>query len=287
MFKRILIATDFSLHANYALKRAILFAKAFDAELYCLHVVNQNWTEYFNNIFLTENKKAIEDYIKKAESLHYKAVKKLRLSHPCEFVVQEGDTSEQILYYAKKYHMDAIFIGAHGCYYLNDFILGTNSEAVIRQAGIPVFLIRKRPSFSYRRILIPIDFSAASKKAVELAYEAYPKAKFLLLHIADVWYEKLLEDRKHRQDLHEEMVQGLERKLLLFLDDCKVKQDRFSIKFAGGYPANDIARYALTWNAHLVVAGVARHSLLHYILIGSINDRLIRINQTDMLFVPH
>lgn len=269
MYKRILVTTDFSTHAQYALQRAVEFAASFQAELICVHVINQQWTD---GMAVVE-----QEWVRKAEKAHAQVLQHLSCSYPMQFIVLDGRIPDQIIHFIREQAVDLVFMGAHGTYYLDDLILGTNSEAVVKQSPIPVQLIRKKPALGYERILVCTDFSKTSKRAIEVAYEAYSQAEFLVLHVADVWYGKNAKD-----DMH----QALQNKLIKFLNTCNVDERRFAVKFIGGYPADDIAQYARTWGAQLVVLGTRGHSILHYILMGRVSNRLMRINATDMLFIP-
>ncbi|MDI9819751.1 MULTISPECIES: universal stress protein [unclassified Legionella] len=280
--KRILITTDFSRHAHFALKRAIQIAEFFQAELTCLHVINQNWLP----LIKADSSHDEESAINEAEHAFARALKDTATSYPIKFTTLTGRAPDQINQYINDNDIQLVLMGAHGTYYLNDYILGTNSESVVKQANIPIQLIKKEPDHYYQRVLVSTDLSDASKKAAETAFQLYPDAEFLLLHIADVWYGKYLDDISKNQQFDDEMSQNLQKKLDRFLEECEVDATRFSTKFIGGYPANDIVKYASIWDAQLVVAGTRGHSLLHYILIGRTIDRLLRTSTTDMLVVP-
>lgn len=280
--KRILITTDFSDHANYALKRAIQIAERFQAELTCVHVINQNWIHSFKSESAHNEDTAIHE----ANHAFDRVLKNTATSYPIKFITLAGRAPDQINQYISDNNIQLVLMGAHGAYYLNDYVLGTNSESVIKNAKIPVQLIKNEPNYCYQRILISTDFSDASKKAAETAFQLYPDAEFLLLHIADVWYGKYLDSINQQQQFDDEMSQGLQKKLDQLLEECEVDATRFTTKFIGGYPANDIVKYASIWDAQLVVAGTRGHSLLHYILIGRTIDRLLRTSSTDMLVVP-
>ncbi|RUQ84511.1 universal stress protein [Legionella septentrionalis] len=282
VFKRMLITTDFSRHAAYALKRAIQVAEHAQAELTCLHVINQGW---LSDLTKKENPE-VPILIKKAELAHAEAMRNIVARYPVNFLVLVGRVPERINQYMHEHAIELVFMGAHGTYYLNDYILGTNAESVVNQVKIPVQLIKKEPSFSYQRILVTTDFSEVSKKATETAYQLYPHAEFLMLHVADVWYGKYLDDTKHHQHFDDEMSQALVDRLKHSLAECAVDHSRFSTKFISGYPADDIAKYAATWDAQLVVLGTRGRSLLHYILLGRVTNRLLRIINTDMLVIP-
>ncbi|WP_133136410.1 universal stress protein [Legionella rowbothamii] len=269
MFKRILVTTDFSTHSLYAIQRAVQFARSFQAELHCVHVINQGWMD---------GGEAVEqDWVHKAEEAHEQELKPLVSPFPMQFTVLDGRVPDEILKFIQDNAIDMVFMGAHGTYYLNDFILGTNSAAVLKQASIPVNVVRQPPEEAYTRILVGTDFSDSSKKAIEFAYKAYPQAEFLVLHVADVWYAKMV-----KQHMHD----SLQEKLNKFLASCAVDPSRFSVKFIGGYPGNSIPQFATDWGAHLVVLGTRGHSALYYVLMGRVSERLVRVNPTDMLIVP-
>lgn len=286
MFKKILIATDFSRHANYAFQRAIQFARSQQAELTCLHVINLDWANNFN-IFNNEDEQLeIQKKTHKAERAFEKILKRITPPYPVKFLVNTGRTQDQIIEYINSNNIDLVFMGAHGVYYLHDFILGTNSQSVVRKSNIPIQLVRKTAKKMYQRILIATDFSDTSQKATEMAYKAYPDATFLLLHIADIWYGKKTRGIGRNQQRHDVMNQVLQEKLSQFLKKCDVKHDCFSTKFVGGYPADDIVRHALLWEAQLVVLGAKGHTLLYDIFLGHVTGRLLHINPVDMLIVP-
>lgn len=283
MFKRILIITDFSDYSNFALKRAIQFAKAAKAELTCLHINNRTWMDNFNfnneDIEITD-----KNYIKKAEVTFNETIKKLKTRFPVKFKVLTGHATEEIVNYIKKHSIDIVFMGAHGNYYINDYFFGTSAESIIQNIDIPVQVVKKKPTFTYKRILVTTDFSNQSKRAVEIAYKAYSKAHFELLHIADVWYGRV-NDRPTNRKLNDTMSKELYKRLDNFLKSCEVEHDRFSVNFIGGYPAEDIANYACLNNSDLVVTGANSRSLLHYLLLGRVTNDLLRINPTDMLII--
>jgi len=60
----------------------------------------------------------------------------------CEYVVQFGSASEQILEYAEKNLVDLIIMGTHGRSGIQRVLMGSVAEAVVRQAKCPVLAIK-------------------------------------------------------------------------------------------------------------------------------------------------
>ncbi|WP_028383519.1 hypothetical protein [Legionella moravica] len=54
--------------------------------------------------------------------------------------------------------------GAHGRYYINEYVVRTTSGLIIRQSPVPLLLIKKEPDFACNRIVIATDLTEASKE---------------------------------------------------------------------------------------------------------------------------
>jgi nucleotide-binding universal stress UspA family protein len=59
-------------------------------------------------------------------------------------VVEEGDFAETILKTAKKLHVDMIVLGSHSQKWLENIVMGSVTEEVLRQSTIPLFIIPTR-----------------------------------------------------------------------------------------------------------------------------------------------
>jgi nucleotide-binding universal stress UspA family protein len=59
-------------------------------------------------------------------------------------VVEEGDFAEMILKTAKKLHVDMIVLGSHSQKWLENIVMGSVTEEVLRQSTIPLFIIPTR-----------------------------------------------------------------------------------------------------------------------------------------------
>ncbi|CAM3730966.1 universal stress protein [Legionella longbeachae] len=71
-----------------------------------------------------------------------------------------------------------IIAGAHGQYSIHEYVLGTTSSYLVEQGKTPVLLIKKEPSFSYKRILAATDFSKPSKKPLSSPLNTFQKPSF-------------------------------------------------------------------------------------------------------------
>ncbi|CCD06525.1 TPA: universal stress protein [Legionella pneumophila] len=288
LLNNLLIASDFSKHADWALQRAIGLAKLNNAHIHFLHVV----TPPLSSIAQSSETELKPNHLSEKKAIEEKILKQLGENNRKLFAntsVVLGRASDEVVRYADENHCELIIVGAHGTYYINDYVLGTTSGSIIRQSHVPVLLIKKEPDFVYNRILIATDLSEASKETVQFTYHCFPNATFQLLHIVDVYYRQFLNpndlDEKCTDTKHPKIKNILE-KLDVFLSKCEVDKSKFEKKIIGGYYADAIIEQANHWKADLLAFGTQGKSGLHYLLMGSVAKRILYLSSVDMLVVP-
>lgn len=63
-----------------------------------------------------------------------------------------------------------------------DLFRGTTAERIIRLGRTPVLLVRDAVAKSYRRVLVGVDMSVHSLRALEIAAKLVPSGEFQLVH---------------------------------------------------------------------------------------------------------
>jgi nucleotide-binding universal stress UspA family protein len=288
ILSNLLIASDFSKHADWALQRAIDLTKSNQTQIHFLHVLTPPLSSIARSAdtelqpnFLSEKKAREEHILKKLKDNPHKLF--------TNATVVLGRAADEIVRYADENHCELIVVGAHGRYYINEFVLGTTSGSIVSQSHVPVLLIKNEPDFAYKRIVIATDLSEASKETVQFTFNCFPKATFQLLHIIDIHDQQLF----NPTNLVEEFVEvdkpktkGILEKMDDFLSECHIDNSKFEKKIIGGYYADCITRQAQTWNADLLAFGTQSKSKLHYLLMGSVAKRILHLSTVDMLAVP-
>lgn len=286
--KHLVIATDFSKYAEYALQRAISLAERHHIPLHLIYVLQQqlaNFGQYSKNEQQNDFFSLEKDMLDKLSSL----INKYCTNISVNLTVLAGRAADEIIQYTVQNQGNLIIVGAYGQYYVDEHVLGTTSSDILDQGNTPVLLIKTEPSFSYKRILVGTDFSKPSKKAIEFTFQCFPEARFQLLHVMDIFNIHHLKgdavailESKMENDKSKDIMEQLD----LFLKECNVKQDQFEKKIMGGYLADTIALQAKNWKADLLAFGTQGHSKLHYLLMGSVAKRLLQLSNVDMLAVP-
>lgn len=144
--KRILFPTDFSDNSRYALEHAIAMAKAFEARLFVLHVVDTY--EFPPDLMLhhlaLEPKRVTEAFVKEAEGkMKALAARARRAGLESTTVVLTGKPFTEIIAFAREKRMHLIVMGTHGLSGLAHTLLGSTAEKVVRKAPCPVLTVKK------------------------------------------------------------------------------------------------------------------------------------------------
>jgi nucleotide-binding universal stress UspA family protein len=136
--RKILVAQDFSIDSELALRMAVSLAQEYQAELHLMHVLPVTFVPATVELPL-----GIESDFQRASRL-------LRQSVPDEVylwckvfqAVEAGQPYRQILTYAEEKEIDLICMGVHGAGFAMRALFGSNTDRVLRQAPCPVLIAR-------------------------------------------------------------------------------------------------------------------------------------------------
>lgn len=163
--KRILVPTDFSDHAEYALKVAAQIARENDGEIYLLHMLElpgqgndavSSSHEIPEIMFFMEKARELFSDIKNEPHLQGIEVTEL---------IQFERAFDGIIKTAKNNEIDLIVMGSHGANGFKEMFIGSNTEKVVRTSDIPVLVIkREEQAFNPEKLVFASDFSDEIKK---------------------------------------------------------------------------------------------------------------------------
>ena len=146
--RRILLPTDFSGCANYALPYAAAIARAAGATIICLHVV-EPIAPAVGYSGLAEPM-PIADISGQLEDSAERELPKLARCEDfsgleIEDVIVHGDAAAEIVRVAGEREVDLIVVSSHGRTGLGRIIFGSTAEAVVRHASCPVLVVKPPP----------------------------------------------------------------------------------------------------------------------------------------------
>jgi nucleotide-binding universal stress UspA family protein len=144
----ILLPTDFSECANYALSYASEFAREAGAAIICVHVIEPVVpTVGYSGV--TEPL-PMTDISEQLEESATRELPKIAKHEACaglvvEEVIAHGDAASEIVRVARERHVDLIVIASHGRTGLGRILFGSTAEQVVRHAPCPVLVVKPPP----------------------------------------------------------------------------------------------------------------------------------------------
>ncbi len=144
-FERILFPTDFSDLALVALSHAVQLTDVFDAELHCLHVVDEAY-QYWSAM----GPESIPVGPPSADLLELagERMDQFRNEHLADLKqgpitqVTVGRPFTEIIAYARGKSINLIVMGTHGRGAITHMLLGSTTEKVVRKAPCAVMTVR-------------------------------------------------------------------------------------------------------------------------------------------------
>ncbi len=176
--KNILVPTDFSKHAEYALEVAAQLAKKFNAQLHLLHVVELPVHAATDVINMAPTPSSLPEalfYIKLAQQQFEKFKNKPYLKDLIvSEIVETNNVFRGITEATKKTNADLIVMGSEGASGFKEMFVGSNTEKVVRHSSIPVLVIKKQHSnFKLNNIVLATNLEETAvpclQKAKDLA----------------------------------------------------------------------------------------------------------------------
>jgi nucleotide-binding universal stress UspA family protein len=149
--KKVLIALDYDPTAKKVAEVGFEFAKTMGAEIVLLHVISDpvyySSTDYspimgFNGFLNTDPLQLNTMEVLKTASLNFLDKTRIHLGDKTiQTLVEEGDFADSIIKTAKKMHTDLIILGSHSQKWLENIVMGSVTEEVLRQSDIPLLII--------------------------------------------------------------------------------------------------------------------------------------------------
>jgi len=191
MFAKVLLPTDFSTSSH----RIIGYVKDIPGvrEVILLHVVDathpsrRGWDHgpHIENakILMEENQQALEK----------NGLKTAIIVETIVNTITQGNIPLTILEKAETENASLIMMGARGKNTIQNILLGSVSANVIRNAKIPVLLMRfpaescapEERRHLLSRVLVPVDFSKPSDDALALLKQIPTTGEVIILHVVD------------------------------------------------------------------------------------------------------
>lgn len=145
--KKVLIALDYDPTSKKVAEAGFAMAKAMGAEVTLLHVMvnSMMYTTAYDNmgvwqIDTIETFEALK--ILETGSRNFLKKAKKHLGDPTiQTILKEGDFAQMILQTADEIKADCIVMGSHSQKWLENILMGSVTEEVLRKTSIPMFIV--------------------------------------------------------------------------------------------------------------------------------------------------
>lgn len=143
----------------------------------------------------------------------------------------------------------------------------------------------------FQSILVPVDYSEPSRRALELALSLAGGAAVTVVHVWDrpayVGEEVVAHPDGSRRSLSELIRDNAERDMTEFLSLVKVPEGKtFKHQLLSGDPVSAIIAEANKPGYDLLVVGTHGRTGMTKLLLGSVTEKLIRLSPIPVLTVP-
>jgi nucleotide-binding universal stress UspA family protein len=189
MFRTILVPLDGSQLAEVVLPHANALAKAFDAALWLVRVIEstvEEETQPIDPLQWQITKREAETYLENtAELLRINGV-------TTEYSILEGKTAGRIVEFAENQEIDLILLSSHGKSGLSRWNISSITRKIIQNAKRSTMIVRAYESpdtgferFHYHRMLVPLDGSLRAEYVLPIAstIARHHGAEMLMAHI--------------------------------------------------------------------------------------------------------
>ncbi|PSS59025.1 universal stress protein [Pseudomonas sp. BBP2017] len=282
----VLVATDLSTAARNAAERAALLSKAQHASLDLLYVANPAPFERLKQLVVPDEdllKRALETAREKTHELANMLFQRYDISPGVQ--VASGSVATEITRLAQDKRSNLLVCGAKGQSLARRLLLGSTVQKMLSRMLCPLLVVKHAPRDAYRTLLVPVDFSPSSLRAIELAKSVAPQAEIILLHAYEAPFEGSMRFAHTDQGTlnhYRNVIRKDAVEQLAALSEAAGLVNARQIVVHGD-PAWRIVEKEQELDCDLIVIGKQGESALEELLIGSVTKHVLNESQCDVL----
>jgi nucleotide-binding universal stress UspA family protein len=293
-FHSLVAPVDLTPSADRVLGRLSLLPLTDDVRVTLLHVVpgglppREQWSaERDANKVLADEARHLRKHVHRKASI--------------EHLVKVGAAAKEIAACATAVKAELIVMSRGGGRALRDAFLGSTAERVVREARLPVLVVRLAPRGAYRRPALALDLDPTAHEVVRIMLRVLPppRPQVRVIHAFDAPpYQGMIYPSLPRDEAEErkdELRSSVTRELaeLLATALAKAKADvqkenglfwKFDVRY--GPPRSIVERAMKKAETDLLVLGTRGRSGAVHVLLGTVAGDLLRAAKCDVLIIP-
>lgn len=272
--KKILVPVDFSKPSENALKVAAELAKKNSSEVHVLHVI-----ELAESLFGAEqfnvNDEQIIFFMKLAHKRFEKFLKQDYLKDlTVKSYVEPGSTATAIRETVSKNDIDMIVMGSSGSSGLEEIVIGSNTEKVVRYSEVPVLVVKNEiHSINIKNTVFASNFEIenldAYKEAKKFADSFDAKMHMLYVNLPGNQFSSTTE-------IHEQMR--------VFLNKVEMPLSKDHIEIFNDYTIQEgVLNGSKKLNADLIIIPTHGRKGISHFFNGSIGEDVVNHSELPVL----
>ena len=289
--RTIVAPTDLSALARHAVVRASLLAAELGARLSLQHVVNAGALDTLRHLLDADaaglQEKLLEEVRGEVEALAAEMHKRHGVTPELHLAV--GGVLGEIVGHAEAIDADLLVMGARGAGFMRELLIGSTTERVLRKSVRPMLVVKQIAHEPYRRVLVPVDFSARALEALEFAQRVAPQAEFVLLHAFEVPFEGKLRYAGVEESALSSLRVNARREAGAQMNELVARagldENRVRRIVVHGEATTQILEQEQEQDCDLIVIGRHGRRGIATLILGSVAEQLAKIADASVLLV--
>lgn len=286
-YSHLLVATDFSPHAEAALMQAVWLARKHQAKITLAHIIPDlrravHYASYQAKIDLLQGD---GDFFER-EVRHESAERMLKMINRLGILdvnirlnTYLGEPFVELTRAVQQDGYDLVLAGTRGLSPWEQFFVGSTAKRLIRKCPAPVWIAKSEHVGPPQSVLVASDFSEVSIKAVKQAIwiAKQADASIHLLHVIDAadasedFVSKIPSGSTLRDEINAEATKRLDE----FVVRLDANYEKFQSHLTWGAPWKEVGRIAKQVAADLVVLGTIGRSGIRGVLLGNTAEKVL------------
>jgi nucleotide-binding universal stress UspA family protein len=287
--RTVVAPTDLSALARHAVVRASLLAAELGARLSLQHVVNAGALDTLRHLLDADaaglHDKLLAEVRGEVEVLAAEMHRRHGVTPELHLAV--GGVLGEIVGHAEAIDADLLVMGARGAGFMRELLIGSTTERVLRKSVRPMLVVKQIAHEPYRRVLVPVDFSARALEALEFARRVAPQAEFVLLHAFEVPFEGKLRYAGVEENALSSLRVNARREAGAQMNELVARagldENRVRRIVVHGEATTQILEQEQEQDCDLIVIGKRGHGLLGEMLLGSVTKHVLARSTADVL----
>jgi CPA2 family monovalent cation:H+ antiporter-2 len=289
--KQILTVSDLTLSSKHAIHRGFLLAQAANAKYNIVHALNLDPLIKMVNVIGNDTEKVKQSLIQDAQNKLLEITNEPQGNKglPAETIVLEGQPTKVIPPYTNEISADLIIAGERGKGFMHQLITSSTAIGLMRKCKAPILVVKNVSRHAYQKVMIAVDFSPTSIKAVQVAKTIAPEANFVLINVFDIAFEGKLRYAGVNEDIIHQYRKNEQTRALKRMHDTAQKaglnMNEYEAIVVHGEVTHQILLKEQEFDIDMIVMGKHGENMTEELLLGSVTKHTLSESQCDVLVV--